>query len=90
MYCSLCESYISVFALTSFCEYCSKLRRLLLVYGKPKFSEIINRCMGVDISSDEKDRVDVDNDKEIISNLKKSKTIDNLMLELQKRRGKIE
>jgi hypothetical protein len=46
--------------------------------------------MGVDISSDEKDRVDVDNDKEIISNLKKSKTIDNLMLELQKRRGKIE
>ena len=91
MYCSLCEDFISIFSIKSYCSYCEKLRRLLLVYGKEKFANIIDLSMGVnimgvnildkEITQDEK--IDVENKSEITIH---RPVVDNLMSELTKRR----
>jgi hypothetical protein len=89
MYCKLCSDYIGIMSLAYLCNYCSNVRRIILLFGKTRFADVIHRTFSVNLTDTDLE-ISIDNDEKEITNLKKSKTIDNLMQELQKRRAKIE
>lgn len=51
MYCKFCNEYLGIFNLNYFCEFCSNLRRVLLVYGHKEIDEVLNdNLLGVSIN----------------------------------------
>lgn len=59
MYCKFCGSYISLFSLSYFCDFCSNLRRAILLYGHDVINDALVNEIGLSIiksseSSDEK------------------------------------
>lgn len=49
MYCKFCGSYISLFSLSYFCDFCSNLRRAILLYGQDVINEALINEIGLSI-----------------------------------------
>lgn len=90
MYCKVCSDYIGIISLAYLCPYCSTIRRIVLLFGKSRLSEIIKRCFSIDMN-DVDTKIEIEKEEDIKEkDIKKSPALDNLMVELQRRRAKIE
>lgn len=50
MYCKYCSQFIGFLTLSSYCDFCSSLRRVLLIYGKTIIDDVLNKqLLGVSI-----------------------------------------
>lgn len=89
MYCKLCSDYIGIMSLAYLCNYCSNVRRIILLFGKTRFADVIHRTFSVNLTDTD---LEIEIEKEDIKEkeIKKSPSRDDLMIELQKRRAKIE
>jgi hypothetical protein len=72
MYCKFCNEYLGIFNLNYFCEFCSNLRRVLLVYGHKEIDEVLNdNLLGVSINKktepkeekEEKEEIKIEKDQ---------------------------
>lgn len=52
MYCKFCQSYLGIFNLNYYCEFCSNLRRTLLLYGKDELNQTFKNEYGVSLKRD--------------------------------------
>ena len=80
MYCYFCKEYISALSLYgSLCDYCSNLRRCVLLYKKPLINTILQRhLVGINLFEDNENTEKID-----ISLGDKDKSYENEMLQHQ-------
>jgi hypothetical protein len=50
MYCKFCGSYIGIFNLSYFCDFCSNLRRVVLLYGSEFINDLFLTELGLNIT----------------------------------------
>jgi hypothetical protein len=50
VYCSFCSKFIGLFTIQSYCNFCSNLRRIVLIYKETKINDVLrDNLIGVDI-----------------------------------------